>query len=71
MPKLAQQALTELAVRKAKPADKRYDLFDASVRGLGLRVATEPPPLKWSAPKVRKAEDQRWRLRDLSLKILS
>ena len=40
MPKLAQQALTELAVRKAKPAGKRYDLFDASVRGLGLRVAT-------------------------------
>jgi hypothetical protein len=29
MPKLAQQPLTELAVRKAKPADKRYDLFDA------------------------------------------
>lgn len=40
MPKLAQQALTELAVKKAQPADKRYDLFDASVRGLGLRVAT-------------------------------
>ena len=40
MPKLAQQPLTELTIRKAKPADKRYDLFDASVRGLGLRVAT-------------------------------
>jgi len=40
MPKLAQQPLTELAIRKAKPAGKRYDLFDASVRGLGLRVAT-------------------------------
>ena len=40
MPKLAQQPLTELAIRKAKPADKRYDIFDASVRGLGLRVAT-------------------------------
>ena len=40
MPKLVQQPLTELAIRKAKPADKRYDLFDASVRGLGLRVAT-------------------------------
>ena len=39
MPKLAQRPLTELAIRKAKPADKRYDLFDASVRGLGLRVA--------------------------------
>ena len=33
MPKLAQQPLTELAIKKAKPADKRYDLFDASVRG--------------------------------------
>jgi integrase len=40
MPKIVQQPLTELAIRKAKPADKRYDLFDASVRGLGLRVAT-------------------------------
>ena len=40
MPKLVQQPLTELAIRKAKPADKRYDLFDAGVRGLGLRVAT-------------------------------
>lgn len=40
MPKLALQPLTELAIRKAKPADKRYDIFDASVRGLGLRVAT-------------------------------
>jgi hypothetical protein len=40
MPKLVQQPLTELAIKKAKPADRRYDLFDASVRGLGLRVAT-------------------------------
>ena len=40
MPKIVQQPLTELAIRKAKPASKRYDLFDASVRGLGLRVAT-------------------------------
>ena len=40
MPILTQQPLTELAIRKAKPTGKRYDLFDASVRGLGLRVAT-------------------------------
>ena len=40
MPKLTQQPLTELAIRKAKPTGKRYDLFDASLRGLGLRVAT-------------------------------
>ena len=32
---------------------------------------TEPPPLKWSAPIVRKAEDQRWPLRDRSPKRLS
>ena len=40
MPKIAQQTLPDLAIRKAKPAAKRYDLFDASVRVLGLRVAT-------------------------------
>jgi len=34
-------------------------------------VLTEPPPLKWSAPIVRKAEDQRWPLRDRSPKRLS
>jgi TRAP-type C4-dicarboxylate transport system substrate-binding protein len=34
-------------------------------------LVIEPPPLKWSAPIVRKAEDQRWPLRDLSLKRLS
>jgi len=39
VPKLVQQSLTELTIRKAKPADKRYDLFDASARGLGLRIA--------------------------------
>ena len=31
----------------------------------------EPPPLKWSAPIVRKAEDLRWPLRDQSPKRLS
>jgi hypothetical protein len=31
----------------------------------------EPPPLKWSDPIVRKTEDQRWPLRDPSLKRLS
>ena len=36
-----------------------------------LRPTLEPPPLKWSAPMVRKAEDQRWRLRDRSPKRLS
>ena len=40
MPKLARQPMTELAIKKAKPAEQRYDLFDASLSGLGLRVAT-------------------------------
>ena len=31
----------------------------------------ERPPLKWSAPIVRKVEDQRWRLRDPNPKRLS
>ena len=31
----------------------------------------EPPPMKWSAPMIRKAEDHRWRLRDPSPKRLS
>ena len=32
---------------------------------------SEPTPLKWSDPIVRKTEDQRWPLRDPSLKRLS
>ena len=41
------------------------------LRNVFNALEAEPPPLKWSAPIVRKAEDQRWRLRDLSLKRLS
>ena len=40
MPKLVSKPLTDLAVRKARPKDKRYDLYDAALRGLGVRVAT-------------------------------
>lgn len=40
MPKLVSKALTDLAVRKARPAEKRYDLYDAALRGFGLRVST-------------------------------
>ena len=35
------------------------------------RQAGEPPPKKWSAPIIRKVEDHRWPLRDLSPKRLS
>jgi len=40
VPRLVQTQLTDVAVRKAKPGDKRYDVYDAAVRGFGLRVAT-------------------------------
>ena len=40
MPKLVEKSLTELAVKKAKVAAERYDIFDGAFRGLGLRVAT-------------------------------
>lgn len=39
MPKLVSKPLTDLAVRKARPKDNRYDLYDAAIRGFGLRVA--------------------------------
>jgi integrase len=40
MPKLVSKPLTDLAVRKARPANKRYDLYDAAMRGFGVRVST-------------------------------
>ena len=40
MPKLVSKPLTDLAVRKARPKDTRYDLYDAALRGFGVRVAT-------------------------------
>ncbi len=40
MPKLVSKPLTDLAARKARPKDKRYDLYDAALRGFGVRVAT-------------------------------
>ena len=38
---------------------------------LKAEAGPEPPPLKWSAPIIRKAEDHRWRIRDPSPKRLS
>ncbi len=38
---------------------------------IGKWRGDEPPPLKWSAPMIRKAEDQRWPLKDPSPKRLS
>ena len=40
MPKLAQHPLTELAIRKVKPSDKRYNCFDIKVQDLDFRVIT-------------------------------
>lgn len=39
MPRLVSSPLTDVAVRKARPRSQRYDLYDAGLRGLGLRVA--------------------------------
>jgi integrase len=39
MPKLMEKPLTAMAVEKLKPKDKRFDAFDATVRGLGIRIA--------------------------------
>lgn len=39
MPKLVDKPLTDATARKAKPSEKRYDLYDALLRGFGLRVA--------------------------------
>jgi integrase len=48
MPKLSEVALTAKSVQNAKPGIKRYELSDAVVRGLRLRV--EPSGTKsWSA----------------------
>ena len=40
MPKLVETNLTDNAVRTAKTRSTRYDLYDAKVRGLGLRVSS-------------------------------
>jgi integrase len=39
MPRLKEKPLTAMAVDKLKAKDKRYDEYDATVRGLGVRVA--------------------------------
>ena len=39
MPRLVERPLTDLSLRKAQVLSTRYDLFDSSVRGLGLRVS--------------------------------
>jgi integrase len=39
MPRLKEKPLTAMAVEKLKPQDKRYDAYDATVRGLGIRIA--------------------------------
>lgn len=39
MPQLTDTRLTDASVRSAKPKADRYDLFDAQLRGFGVRVA--------------------------------
>jgi integrase len=40
MPKTVERNLTDNILRSAQATDARYDLFDAQVRGLGVRVGT-------------------------------
>lgn len=40
MPKLSTVRLTDTLIRSLKPKDQRYDIFDASQPGFGVRVAT-------------------------------
>jgi integrase len=54
MPKLSEIALTDKAVRNAKPKTRRYEISDAVVRGLRLRV--EPSGTKsWSVVRRQRA----------------
>ena len=39
MPKLADKTLTATAIDKLKPRETRFDVFDAALRGFGLRVS--------------------------------
>jgi len=39
MTRLVNKSLTDVAVRKAQPREQHYDLYDAVLRGFGLRVA--------------------------------
>jgi integrase len=41
MPKLVEQALTDSVVRSAKPKEQRYDIFDARLTGLGVRISAK------------------------------
>ena len=64
------------AVESGKtPVSVAVDIADAGETEtqdiLRRAYESEPPPLKWSAPIVRKAEDQVWPLRDPSRKRLS
>ena len=40
MPKLADKTLTAITVEKLKSRDRRYAVYDAALRGFGIRVAT-------------------------------
>ena len=74
----------EIVLEKSQVVDLRLDLHKQGISiGDDLNLVVndqdqfilyfepEPPPLKWSAPIVRKAEDHRWLLRDPSPKRLS
>lgn len=39
MPKISEKNMTDAVVRSLKPQDQRYDVYDANLRGLGVRVS--------------------------------
>ena len=57
-----------MTIIRAHLANAEWKLFDDMINEVD---GVEPPPLKWSAPPPRKAEDLRWPLRDQSPKRLS
>ena len=75
-----QDEINETIMYLSRLLDKHTNIVDAQANALIFTIQVkdlynpesfEPPPLKWSAPIVRKAEDQEWRLRDPSQKRLS
>ena len=69
------KAMNLNALRYGFYEDARIEIISGSghnsIESTLAAQSFEPPPMKWSAPIVRKAEEQRWLLRDPSPKRLS
>lgn len=53
MPRLVETNLTDNIIRNVKPKDVRFDLFDAKVRGLGLRISPKGTKSWFAMKRVR------------------